>query len=210
MIIDAKGDGLMKFLKKMKILVAAIGIMGIVFSSVDFSARASGTENKYKETLEEINETYDLDLEYCPIDTSKVSIEEYRNVVEQVAIQQRDLKEMIEKRASQDNSDRLISTRETKTVTKSVWQDGLSGSFKITATYDVNGMIISNPRDISYHRTLSAIILGINYSPYPGYPTTNILDTGRTLSVTYYGVYIAGNTSVGNTMLYTEFYYSDN
>ena len=200
----------MRFLKRMKTIVASIGLMGIVFSSVSFNALASSPENMYKEVLEEINDTYGLDLEYCPVDTSKVSIEEYRNVVEQVAIQQRDLKNMIEKRSSLDSSNREILTRETKTITKSVWQENLSGYFKITATYDVNGMNVSNPRNIYYSRTFAAIYLGIDFSPYPGYPTTSIIDSHRTLGVTYKGVYIAGNTSLGNVTLYTEFYYSDN
>lgn len=72
----------------------------------------------------------------------------------------------------------------------------------MTATYDVNGTVISNPRGIY----VSGKIPGIWYKIY-GNPVTNILDSGRTLAVTCTGEYHALDMTFSGIKEYCEFYY---
>lgn len=71
----------------------------------------------------------------------------------------------------------------TKTVTKDCWGE-VGNSLSMTATYDVTGTTISNPRDIY----VSGKIIGTWFSSYTS-PDISIIDSGRTLAVSYTGEY---------------------
>lgn len=148
-----------------------------------------------------INEKYGQEIGVESVDTSKVSIEEFEAMATSLAIQQRELKECIRNRETYvPKGMGLFSTLSTtKTVSNPSWQ---SDAYTITATYDVNGTFISNPRDIK----ISARGI-MTYTCNHGSPTTSIIDSGRTLTVSAYGTVQGGGATFTNVYVYTEFYY---
>lgn len=177
----------------------------VFFISINCTAFAADSpEIPYQNILYNINRNYGLNLEYESVDTSKVSLEEYEQFVTSVAIQQKKLYQLILQRElySLKGLNISVEPRASKTITKDTWQYG--DAFSISATYDVNGVVISNPRNISINEKKWPVV---RYTPNAGSPTTNIIDSGRTLTVKYYGTYTAIDVSVSNVQLYAEFYY---
>lgn len=167
---------------------------------------APSNDTAYRNILNSINTEYGLNIGYGSVNADKISVDEYEQLVRQIASEQRELNDMIAERATYplSNATTLIEPRASKTVTKDVWN--YETTFAITATYDVNGTAISNARSISIDRKLGAILNGITYHPSSG-PTTQLLDSGRTLSVTYYGTWWTAEVQLHNIKFYTEFYY---
>lgn len=202
----------MKVINKLRLGLLPIIIITFLSNLFYINVFAAGSDNEYRNVLDEINNEYGLEIGYGSVDINEVSLEEYKAYVEQVAIQQKELKELIDNRSSFDSDERINQFRGTRTVSKAVW-GVYDDSFKIQATFDVNGMIISNPRDFSIQRTLLAIIGQEYFDPNQGSPTSAIIDSGRTLAVTYVGTYHAhssgGSVVLTNITMYTEFYYTD-
>lgn len=192
----------------MKKLISFIMASIFLFSFSMTTMAAGSSDDAYKNILNEINEEYGLDIGYSPVDASAISLDTYEHTVRSVAIQQKELNDFIVQRQEHPLSE--ISTyaepRATKTITKDVWN--YETTFEINATYDVNGNSISNPRSISVSRKLGATLNGIFYSPNSGSPSTKIIDSGRTLTVTYLGTWSTiDGLSLANVKFYTEFYY---
>ena len=191
----------------MKKIVTLVMAFMLLFSFSATAMAASTNDAEYKQVLNEINEEYGLNLGYSPVDTSVISLSKYEETVRSVAIQQKELNDFIAQRQEHPLSEisTFAAANTSKTITKDVWS--YETTFEITATYDVDGHFISNPRSISVNRKLGAILNGIYYSANNGYPTTDIIDSGRTLTVTYYGTWSGAGINLPNTKFYTEFYY---
>lgn len=185
------------------ICFALAAVMLFNFSTTAVAAEVSSND-RYVEVLSEINEEYGQELVLQNVDPSKISLEEFEVLMRDLAIQQKELKEYIANREEyiSDRTNLNFARSSSKTVKKDCWN---ADSFYMTATYDVNGTQISNPRNI----TIGTSIPFGYYTCNVGYPTTQIIDSGRTLTVTAYGTYnnnFAG-IHVSNFHLYTEFYY---
>lgn len=185
-----------------------LGLIMILSFGVVVCAKDITDDSEYRLLLDNINKQYGTDIGYYPIDPSKISLAEYEDAARKIAESQRDLELMILSRTSQYDSNDIISDnlRSTKTKDKDVWN--YENWAYITATYDVNSNVISNPRNISIHMKPAAIALSVSYSPNIGYPTTSIIDGGRTLAVTYYGTLNNSGISFSNIKFYTEYYYN--
>lgn len=193
-----------------KILTLALTLvmaLTISFSYQSTVSAACPNDDAYRAILDSINEEYDLELGYCSVDPTVVSLSEYEETVRAVAVEQKEINDYIANRENLDLP--IVSTYASTTTTKTVSKDVLNNEtlFQINATYDVNGVYVSNPRDISISRKLGAILNEITYTPFPDYPTIAYLDSHRTFSVTYYGVKVIGSTPINNVKFYAEFTY---
>ena len=185
------------------ISLALMAVMLVGFNITVFAAEESSID-PYVQVLAEINEEYGQQLILQDVDASKISLEEFEVLMRDMAAQQKELKEYVANREEyiSDGVNTNLARSTTKTVEQECWNDS---SFYVKATYDVNGTHISNPRNISVG---SSIPFG-TYTCNVGYPTTQIIDSGRTLTVTAYGTfdnYFAG-VHISNVYVYTEFYY---
>lgn len=168
---------------------------------------APSSDSAYREILETVNAEYGLNLEFGSVNTATVSLTEYESTVRTVALEQKLLNELIAQRKEHplSNDAPFAEARASKTVTKDVWN--YTTTFTMTATYDVNSNSISNPRSFSVNRKVGAVLNGIYYTPNNGSPSTSIIDSGRTLAVTYYGTWYTKEITLANTKFYSEFYY---
>lgn len=115
------------------------------FLSMNMVAFASG--DPYERILDKVNAEYGTDIEYVQVDASEVSLEEYEKVTREVAKEQKNLSDLIAYRVEcAEPIGMLLATMETKHITKDVW--GYEDKYTITATYDVEGNAVSNPRNI--------------------------------------------------------------
>lgn len=199
-----------KSIVKKMLALSLVVVLSTNFNGVASMAQTFDGDAEYRLILDEINEEYGVNIGFVSVNASEVSLIEYENAARKLAVQQKQLYNMIESRLEYqvvvDGSER-DGLRSTKTKDSDVWN--WEGVAYITATYDVNGTRISNPRGISEHIKLTSMLLGITYVPYSGYPTTNIVDSGRTLTVTYRGTYFDGvGDTFSNVLFYTEFYYN--
>lgn len=192
----------------MKKIISIISILAIFLATSTTTLAKTPDDAAYREIMQKINEEYNLDLGYVEVDSDVISLGEYEAELRSLAIQQKEVNDMIAQRRVYQGSEKYRARAVTsKTVEKAVW-GGYSYQFKIKATYDVSGTTISNPRAISISRTLAAAASDLDYTPNIGSPTTDIIDSGRTLTVTYYGAYTAGGRLIAaNVKLYTEFYF---
>lgn len=187
------------------------GLMGIIislFMGTGVYAEEVYDDSAYKIVLEKINEEYGTHIGYITVDPNEINLIEYESEARKVAEEQVIMYQMIASRvecAAPEFLPNIYNTRLTKTRDSDVWN--YETRVFITATYDVSGTTISNPRNISYTLKPLAILLGVNYTPDSGYPTTTIIDSGRTLGVIYIGTLHSGG-DFGNTLFYTEFYYN--
>lgn len=166
---------------------------------------AEFVDDEYVQILNEINEEYHTDIGYGYVDKEKVSLDEYREFMETVAQYSAETDEAIRKRHNNmevlNAGIALASTQ--RTATADVWGSWAS-SFAVTATYTVNGNKIVS---LQSAKVKNKNILGFLYTANAGSPTSSIIDSGRTLTVTFYGTVrsIEGAISATNVKLYTEF-----
>ena len=196
--------------KLSKVIIGILGMVLVAFIGTKANAEELMNDTEYRMILESINKEYGTEIGYYPVDIEKISLTEYEEIARELAISQSELEKMIATRQIYDYKDDRTSniaalTSTTKTVNQDVWH--YENTAYITATYTVNGNVISSPSGISVHIKPAAAILGVSYTPNIGYPTTAITDGGRTLTVTYYGTYVSGATFT-NIKFYTEFYYN--
>lgn len=200
-----------------KILTAAFAMVMAMGLSITAFAAEQAEISSYESLLDSINEEYNLELGYVPVDSS-VSIEEYEATVRELAIQQRELLDYIDSKEATSVTPNLITSNllnataassVTKTKSKPVW--GYESLFNIKATYTVtNGSTIGKCSNASYSATAQGLLAGAYYSVTSG-PTYNVIDSGKTSTVTYKGIFGYTNTLVliKNVTFYTEFYYSE-
>lgn len=188
------------------VLVLITGFSGTsVFAASDISP--------YERTLNSLNQEFDLNLGYIPVDESKVSLEKYEKTARELAIQQRALIDYISNRENQINKianplkDIMPLATVTKTSTKDVWN--LTAYFSITATYNViNNSTISSMRNARLNSKNAAIITNTYITGLSG-PTYSIIDSGETGTVKYVGtIHFDSIIGISNTVFYTEFYAS--
>lgn len=186
-------------MKKIFSLALMVAVM-LNFTVTAFAAEESSVVS-YNKVLAEINEEYGQEIGIESVDISQVSIEEFENIARSLAVQQKMLKEYVANRENyiSNGIDLYSTTSVSKTVSKPSWQ---SDDYIITATYDVSGTRISNPRNIKID--VSGILY---YICNHGYPVTDIIDSGRTLTVSAYGTVQGGGVTFTNIYVYTEFYY---
>lgn len=165
-------------------------------------AAESTAYDPYQALLVEINEEYGLQLGYVPVDSGKVSLEEYERTARSIAASQKELEEYIANREEYfGEGNPFLLRSSSKTVTKDCWGER-GNSLTMTATYDVNGTTISNPRNIF----VNSKVFGIWFSSYAN-PITSILDSGRTLAVSYTGDHHVLDMTFTEVTVYCEFYY---
>lgn len=193
----------------MKKLMCLVSVVILLSSNMTVWA-GEPRDAEYRKIMQEINEEYNLNLGYVEIDPEAISLSEYEDILREVASDQKELYDLIAQReehlVSEQSIEGFAMAAVTKTVTKGVL-GGYENMFEVTATYDVSGTTISNPRSIKLSATMAASALRFRYSPNSGYPTTSIIDSGRTLAVTYYGTFSTPEFTVSNVLFYTEFYY---
>lgn len=198
-----------KLLSLTLVLILLGGLGGTTVSA------ASQEVSPYEEVLISINEEFDLDLGYIPVDESEVSLEEYEQTTRKLAIQQRELLDYIDMREKQSsNSETLMQSKDytvlstsTKTRTKDVWNYG--SYFSITATYDVNGIYLSSLRNAQLNQTTWAKVTN-TFASNLSSPSYSIIDGGRTGTVRFTGnLHFNSTIPYGNVTFYTEFYYND-
>lgn len=186
-----------KFLSLLLITVLCFGGSMNVF--------AADTDVQYEEIFNQINDEYDLDLGYEPVDTEKVTLSEYEEFIREFAAQQRELLDYIEsKETCEDSSLNAVSRANVvKTKTKDTWNFG--NTFSITATYTVyDGQKISLCRNA----VLNQKNQGAHLTNISG-PTYSLIDSARTSTVKYTATIHTDVATVSNGTLYTEFYYSE-
>lgn len=189
-----------------------IATLLVMVMSVGFSVHSFAAQQKspYESILNSINEEYNLELGYVPVDPS-ISIEEYKETTLELAIQQRKLLDYIEARETADITGHIKSNitplaTETKTITKDVWD---FEAYNITVTYNINGSKISSYKNAKLKSTLLASIQGSSLTKVSS-PTYKLLDSSRTLSVKYIvDMYFNNGYSYKDVVFYTEFYYDD-
>ena len=184
--------------------------------SVGLRTNVSAMEatSPYQQVLNEINKEYKLSLGYIPVDKDKISQSEYEEKTREFAIEQRELLNYIKNRkntSEQQSVSRYAlskSTKKTKTKTKSTWE--LKQYFTITATYDVyDGKRISSCRNAKLNITTTGNIRN-TYLTDISKPSYSVIDGGRTSTVKYTAtVHLNNIVGYKNTVLYTEFYYSE-
>ena len=180
-----------KVLSVFIVIILSIGCSTNAFAS-------TGEILTYEKILDDINENYDLELGYLPVDQDKMTLEKYKEVATKFAISQRELLDYIE--------NRKISTVQ-KTKTKPTWE--LGEYFTITATYTVEGKTMSLCRNAQLNMTNAAIFTN-TYLTDISKPAYSMLDGSRTSTVLYKAtVHFDSVLGFSNTSLYTEFYYSD-
>ncbi len=178
---------------------------------------ASDSTQQYRNALIKINHEYGTNIEFGSVDTTKVSLSDYETTAREIAAEQKALEEYIHNRNTYKGKQFYFDTfakakKKTKTVTKDA--SGWNG-FKISATYDVTGTKISNPRSIKVKQRVP--LLSDDFTPYSG-PSSKIIDSGRTLTVTFVGSVwrterdhqtgaTSNYTEFKNIKLYSEFYY---
>lgn len=193
-------------------------VMSMGLSITAFAADETDNTSTYEEVLDSINEEYNLELGYVPVDSS-INLEEYEKTTRELAIQQRELLDYIDSKEATNFTPNIItsnllnaktaSSSVTKTKSKPVW--GFESLFNIRATYTVtNGSTISKCSNASYKGTTNAILSGAFFSAETG-PTYEVIDSGRTSTVKYTGTfgYYNNAATYKNVTFYTEFYYSE-
>lgn len=162
-------------------------------------------DSEYENILNSINAEFGLDIGYGSVDSEKISLDQYEALTRKVAKQQRELLDYIESNKNTNNkfkdSKNLIQARITKTRTSGVW--GYESTFKITATYDVNGNQVSNISKLSLSIVSSTAKLISTSSP-----SITKIDGGRTYGVEYIADIMLSGIQFKDISLYTEFYYS--
>lgn len=94
----------------------------------------------------------------------------------------------------------------TKTRTLDVW--GYKTFFKMTATFDVNGTIVSNLRNAKMSTTVWARYKEFLYSGLSS-PQYSVVDAGHTGTVSFRGkLWLEGNLIATNVLYYAEFRYN--
>lgn len=186
-----------KFLSLMLVTVLCLGGSMNVF--------AADTDVQYEAIFNQINDEYNLDLGYEPVDTEKVTLSEYEEFIREFAAQQRELLDYIEsKETCEDSSLNVVSRANVvKTKTKDTWNFG--NTFSITATYTVyDGEKISLCRNaVLNQKNQGAYLTNISG------PTYSLIDSARTSTVKYTATIHTDVATVSNGTLYTEFYYSE-
>lgn len=186
-----------------------------LFTSIGVSGVSAVEQmSPYEKVFNSINDEYDLNLGYAPVDGSEISLEDYEKYVRQVAIEQREVLDRIELIKSQTIMSEIasfsgVSTQSTvtKTRTKNCWGN-LSGYYKCTCTYNVTGSVISYMRNAYLTQTTLGKLTNTLFAASSG-PTYYVFDGGRTGSVSYKGtIYYNGNPPIYNYTCYTEFYYN--
>lgn len=185
-----------------KCLSIVMAVMLLLGESMVVSAAEVVPNDPYQTVLMSINEEYGLQLGYEPVNPEKTSLEEYEKMARSLAISQKELEEYIANREEYVGKGIPSMARSsTKTVTKDCWSP-YDNYFTMTATYDVNGTAISNPRDI--HVNDKSLVA--HFSSY-AQPSTDIIDSKRTLAVTFVGEYHMMGSHISGIKVYCEFYY---
>ena len=191
-----------KVLSVFIVIILSIGCSTNAFAS-------TGEILTYEEILDDINENYDLELGYLPVDQDKMTLEKYKEVATKFAISQRELLDYIENRKISTESEYFNIERAAvqKTKTKPTWE--LGEYFTITATYTVEGKTMSLCRNAQLNMTNAAIFTN-TYLTDISKPAYSMLDGSRTSTVLYKAtVHFDSVLGFSNISLYTEFYYSD-
>lgn len=187
-----------------KIISLTLAAVMLFSFSTTALAKEESPIDLYVKVFAEINEEYGLQMGLQEVDTSKISLEEFEILVRDVAIQQKELKEYIANREEyiSNGGNSFLARSSTKTVKKNCVNND---NFYMKVTYDVNGNQISNPRSI----VIGSNVLLTTYTCNNGYPVTQIIDAGRTLTISSYGTWydVVSKVSFTNIYLYTEFYY---
>lgn len=149
---------------------------------------------------------------YNKVNSDEITLEEYRNMATELAVQQRETLDYIASRENDkvdlcedlDLSERRASTHSV-TVTKSY-----STWAQLTATYDCTSPnLVSNPRNVQGTATTYYIYSGQrNYTQQSW--SYSRLDSGRTLGITSKGYTystITGGGRIDNVTIYCEFSY---
>jgi hypothetical protein len=199
-------------MKKLLSLVLTVVLL-TGFSGATVSAATTQSVSPYEEILLSINEEYNLDIGYIPVDESQVSIDEYEKLTRELAKEQRELLDYMAMREREaliqpENIGKITPLAVvSRTATQNVWN--YATSFSITAKYNVNGTLVSGftkdntTFNLKLLRPQFPIVYGLSD------PTFSTLDGGRTGGVKYKGTvtYGPGNT-YSNVSLYTEFRYN--
>ena len=183
------------------------------FSGATVSATTTQRVSPYEEILLSINEEYNLDIGYMPVDESRVSIDEYEKLTRELAKEQRELLDYMAIR----QREALIQPENiggitplavvSRTDTQNVWN--YATYFSITATYNVNGTLVSGfTKDKTKFNIKLTKPANVVLSNLAG-PTFSSLDGGRTGGVKYTGTINYGiGVTYSNVALYTEFRYN--
>ena len=186
-------------------------LMIVLCFSFNGNVLAADVDAPYEAILNEINKQYNLELGYVPVDTSKISLEEYEEKTIEFASQQRELLNYI---ASQEACENVLGGRATgsyvnKTRTKDT--SGITSPYySITATYTVyDNMRISSYSSASLNRKTMAQVNNVYLTNITS-PTFILLNTTRTLAVRYTAtIHYDSAYGYDNTVLYAEFNYND-
>ncbi len=191
-----------------KILNALLLIaLTLFFTTPVYAAETNAAEpDPYQAVLEQINSEYGTDLEYIPVTSDKATIEEYEAFVRMVASNSARTEDEIENRTvflPDSNENALATMSGSKSVTHDTWGSWAT-SFSITASYNIDGNKISAFNDAYVNNKVPVLYF---FQKDAGYPTHSIIDSGRTLAVTFYGTVYESNLqfSIGNVKLYAEF-----
>lgn len=198
--------------KRIKRIICLL-LTSILCLGASLNVFAADADAPYKAILNSINAEYNLELGFVSVDSNEVTLEEYKSLLTEIAVQQRELLDYIEKRKLDADTSEVVGTSrsyEQRTRTKTTWDNPL---FAITATYTVyNNSKISTYDSSKLIRTGVAGASGIEYYE-TSTPTYTRLDAGRTLAITHVASYYYEDrpTAVfSNITFYAEFYVSDN
>lgn len=189
-----------------KILNALLLIVLTSAFAVPVYAAEPSVADPYKAVLEQINAEYGTDLEYIPVTSDTATVEEYEAFVKMVAANSVRTENEIENRAvclPDLNENAIATMSSSKSVTHDTWGSWAT-SFSITASYNVEGNKISAFNNAYVNNKVPVLYF---FQKDAGYPTHSIIDSGRTLAVTFYGTVYDSKLqfSVGNVKLYAEF-----
>lgn len=175
---------------------------------VQAAALDHSNTDPYAAAVNEINDKYDTELGVGEFDHSKVALDEFYQIIEEEAQRQAALEAAINSRhfntESLNAGDGIMAIAASKSATKDAW--GYETQYSITANYTVNGNKITGFQNAYVS---SKNLLFFQFVANSGYPVTSIIDSGRTLTVTFVGTHFLVGTSeiipILNTKLYAEF-----
>ncbi|HCR43515.1 MAG TPA: hypothetical protein DIV41_02935 [Ruminococcaceae bacterium] len=199
-------------LKKVKKFVSLVLVLALSFVVCvpAFADTTNREQTAYEKILQDANKEYKLSLGYVPVDTSKVSIEQYRKTTFELAKQQRTLLDYIYQRNKQSSNTSIntLSTSRSSKITKTVkeWCQGYEDLIYIKATYTVTGIHVSYPSSCDLYTTASFDLMG-DYLLNISSPKYSKLDSGRTLAVKYTANLFYNAINYKNVTLYAEFAY---
>lgn len=198
-------------MKKIFKRIISIVMTIVVVASIGVTTYANNdsTTKMYEQVLNNINTEYGLNLVFKGVNADNISLDEYEEQLRALASEQRDLLDYIESKDIPSGRNNALESKSyvTKTRTKAVWGT-YSQYYRITATYNViNGSQIS----LCWNAYLSSngwdAIDGVYLSDVTG-PTYSVIDGARTSTVSFHATVNYGILySVGDVLLYTEFYY---